>query len=82
MIRSKLLTKAAVGLVAAGLPLGAAFALAAPASAGPDVCVAGPWGYAYACVDTPGWVDYWYDDGPKGPPPWARGHGPHGPHGR
>ncbi len=78
---SKLLKKAAIGLIAAGLPVGAAFTLAAPASAGPDVCAAGPWGYAYACIDTPGWVDYWYD-GPKGPPPWARGHGPHGPHGR
>lgn len=75
----KLLKKAAVGIGALAVPLGVAIGGAAPASAGPDICVGGPWGYAYACVDTPGWVD-WYD-GPKGPPPWARGQGPHGPHG-
>jgi len=66
---SKMLRKAAVGIGAAAVPLGIAVAGAGPASADPGVCVSGPWGYAYACVDTPGWVD-WYD-GPR----WRGGHG-------
>ncbi|WP_193044131.1 hypothetical protein [Mycolicibacterium baixiangningiae] len=73
MFRSTALKAAAVG-IAVALPVGAALAGAAPASASPDVCVSGPYGFAYACVDTPRWVD-WYDDGPRG-----RGHG-HGKHG-
>jgi hypothetical protein len=67
VIRSKRLRKAIIGLVAAAVPAGMAVAGAAPASAGPGVCVGGPFGYAYACVDTPGWVD-WYD-GPR----WRHG---------
>jgi hypothetical protein len=73
VIRSTMLKKAALRLVAAALPLGMAIAGAAPASAGPDVCVSGPYGYAYACIDTPGWVD-WYD-GPRGRGHWKHGHG-------
>lgn len=71
MIRSKLLRTAVIGLGAMAVPLGVAVVGAAPASAGPDVCVGGPFGYAYACVDAPGWVDPWYDDGPR----WRHGHG-------
>lgn len=66
---SKLTRAAAIGLGALAVPVGIAVAGAAPASAGPDVCVSGPLGYAYACVDTPGWGG-WYGDGPR----W-RGHG-------
>lgn len=76
MIRSNLLRKAVLGLSVAALPFGAAVVIAAPASAGPDVCVGGPLGYAYACVDTPGWAG-WYD-GPRGRGHWKHGHG----HGR
>ena len=89
VIRSGMLERALVAVGAAALPLALAVGGAAPASADPDICVGGPWGYAYACIDTPGWADYWYDDGwygggPKGPPGWKPGHGPpgHGPHGR
>jgi hypothetical protein len=69
MIRSKLMRAAVVGLGAVAVPVSVAVIGAAPASAGPDVCVSGPLGYAYACVDTPGWVQPWYDG-----PGW-RGHG-------
>ncbi|MEE6164779.1 MULTISPECIES: hypothetical protein [unclassified Mycolicibacterium] len=65
---SKLTRAAAIGLGALVVPVGISVAGAAPASAGPDVCVSGPFGYAYACVDTPGWGRW--DDGPR----W-RGHG-------
>jgi hypothetical protein len=64
-----MLKTVALSIAAAALPVGVALAGAAPASAGPDVCVSGPYGFAYACVDTPNWVN-WYDDGPRG-----RGHG-------
>ena len=40
--------------------MGIAVAGAVPASANPDVCVNGPFGYTYACVEAPGWVD-WHD---------------------
>lgn len=76
MIRAKLLKTMAMGIGAAALPVGVALAGAAPASAGPDVCVSGPYGFAYACVDTPGWVE-WYDDGPRGR---GNGHWKHGHH--
>lgn len=50
---------------------------AGQATAGPDICVSGPYGFAYACVNTPNWVG-WH----PGPPPghWKHPHGP-GPHG-
>lgn len=65
--------KVALVATAAVVPLGASVVIAAPASAGPDVCVGGPFGYAYACVDTPGWVDW--RDGPRGRGHWKHGHG-------
>lgn len=66
----------ALTIGAAALPVGVALAGAAPAAAGPDVCVSGPYGYAYACVDTPAWIN-WHDDGPRGRGhggPWKHGH--------
>lgn len=71
MIRSKLARKAIVGVVAAAVPLGLGVATAAPAAAGPEVCVTGPYGYATACIEAPGWVD-WRDGPPRG-----RGHWKH-----
>lgn len=76
MIRSSVLRRAVLGAAVAALPFGAAVVVAAPASAGPDVCVGGPFGYAYACVDAPRWGD-WYDDGPRGRGHWKHGHGRH-----
>ncbi|MDV3129880.1 hypothetical protein M1247_33585 [Mycobacterium sp. 21AC1] len=70
MISSKLKRAAVVGLGTLAVPVGIAVAGAAPASAGPELCVSGPYGYAQACVEGPGWVRPWYDDGPR----W-RGHG-------
>jgi hypothetical protein len=75
VIRLKILGKAATGLGAVAVPLGIAVAGAAPASANPDVCVNGPFGYAHACVQTPGWVGwpgYWYD-GPRWHGGWGHG---------
>ncbi len=70
MIRSKLMRAAAVGLGALAVPVGVAVAGAAPASAGPNICATGPYGYVQACVEGPGWG--WYDNGPR----WhGRGHG-------
>ena len=63
----------AASLSALTVASGIAAAGAAPASADPEVCVDGPFGYAYACVRGPGWVDwpgYWEDD--QG---WHRGWG-------
>lgn len=70
-MRSKLMRAAAVGLGALAVPVGVAVAGAAPASAGPEVCATGPYGYVQACVEGPGW-GRWYNDGPR----WhGRGHG-------
>ena len=52
------LTKAVVGLGAAALPVVFVVAGAGQAAADPGVCVSGPWGYASACVNGPGWVDW------------------------
>lgn len=71
MIRSKLMRALVVGAGAVAVPMSVAVIGAAPASAGPDLCVSGPYGYAYACVEGPGWVRPWVDPGPG----W-RGHGP------
>lgn len=71
MIRSKLVRHAVLGLGALAVPFGiGVVGTASPASA--DPCISGPYGVAYACVDTPGWVD-WYD-GPRGRGHW-KGHG-------
>jgi hypothetical protein len=44
----------------AALAVSATFSLAGAgqAAAKPGVCVSGPWGYAQACVEGPGWVDW------------------------
>ena len=70
MIRSKLARKAAVGVVAAAVPLSLGFVGASPAAAGPEVCVSGPYGYASACVEAPGWVD-WHN-GHRGNGHWKK----------
>jgi len=72
----KILVKIVAGLGAVAASLGIAVAGAGPASADPDLCVSGPFGYAYACVQTPGWVGvpgYWYDGPRHGG--WGHGHG-------
>ncbi|MEV0672576.1 hypothetical protein [Mycobacterium sp. NPDC050441] len=69
-MRSKLKKVAAIGLGTLAVPVGVAVAAAAPASAGPDICATGPYGYVQACVEGPGWVRPWYGDGWHG-----RGHG-------
>jgi len=55
---SGILGKAAVGLGAVAVPLVFAVAGAGQAPADPGVCVSGPWGYASACINGPGWVDW------------------------
>jgi hypothetical protein len=67
---SQILGKTAVGLGAVAVPVVFAVAGAEQASAGPGICVSGPFGYAYACVDTPGWVG-WY--GPHWDGGWDNG---------
>ncbi|MFV8049473.1 hypothetical protein [Mycobacterium sp. 48b] len=70
-MRSKLKKVAAIGLGTLAVPVGVAIAGAAPASAGPEICATGPYGYVSACVEGPGW-GRWYDNGPR----WhGRGHG-------
>ena len=74
---SRLFAKTMVALGAVAVPLGIALAGAGQASADPDVCVGGPFGYAYACVNTPGWAGWydgpnWYDNGWRG---HDHGHG-------
>ncbi len=73
MIRSKILGKTAAGLFAVVTPLGIAVGGAASASADPGLCVNGPFGYAQACVQAPGWVG-WYD-GPQWRGGWGHGDG-------
>ena len=68
MIRSNLKRAVAIGLGTLAVPVGIAVVGAAPASAGPELCATGPYGYVSACVEAPGWG--WYDNGPR----W-RGHG-------
>lgn len=75
MTRSKLLKRATAGVAAFAVPLGMAIAGPAPASADPNVCVSGPYGYAYACVDAPGWVNWNPPKHWKGPKKHWRGHG-------
>ncbi|OFB35974.1 hypothetical protein BA059_26650 [Mycolicibacterium sp. (ex Dasyatis americana)] len=69
-MRSKLKKVAAIGLGTLAVPVGVAVAAAAPASAGPEICATGPYGYVSACVEGPGW-GRWHN-GPR----WhGRGHG-------
>ena len=55
---SGILGKTAVGLGAVAVPVVFAVAGAGQASADPGICVSGPWGYASACINRPGWVDW------------------------
>lgn len=71
MIRQKVKRTAAIALGALVVPVGIAVAGAAPASADPNLCVSGPFGYAYACVDGPDWG--WHDNGWHGRGHW-KGH--------
>ncbi|HZN80968.1 MAG TPA: hypothetical protein VFC01_14980 [Mycobacterium sp.] len=69
MSSSGILGKMAAGLGAVAVPVVFAVAGAGQASADPGVCVTGPWGFASACINGPGWVDWspqWnggWDDG-------------------
>jgi hypothetical protein len=77
MSSSRILRKAAAGLGALAVPVVFAVAGAGQASAdnGPGACVSGPFGYASACLNWPGWVDW-------GVPYWGGWHdGWHGDHG-
>jgi len=69
----KILVTAAAGLFALFASLGIAAAVAMPASADPDTCVSGPFGYVDACVQAPGWIPWyggpWWHDG------WGNGDG-------
>ena len=86
---SGILGKTAAGLGAAAVPVVFAVAGAGQASADPGICVSGPWGYASACINGPGWVD-WNPGLNWGPPgqvknAWCPGNPPGhwkgGPHG-
>ena len=55
---SGILGKTAAGLGAAAVPVVFAVAGAGQASADPGICVNGPWGFASACVNGTGWVDW------------------------
>ena len=55
---SKMLGKTAVGLGAVAVPVVFALAGAGQASADPGFCVTGPFGYASACLNAPGWVNW------------------------
>ena len=68
---SGILGKAAMGLGAVALPVVLAVAGAGQASADPGWCVSGPFGYASACLNTPGWVD----GGPHWNGGWDNGWG-------
>ncbi len=58
MTWSVILGKTAAGLGAVAAPVVFAVIGAGQASADPGVCVNGPWGYASACINEPGWVDW------------------------
>ena len=68
---SGILGKTAVGLGAVAMPVVFAVAGAGQASADPGICVSGPWGYASACINGPGWVDW----GPHWNGGWDNGWG-------
>jgi hypothetical protein len=70
---SGILGKTAVGLGAVAVPVVFAVTGAGQASADPGFCVSGPFGYASACLNTPGWIG-WY--GPHWDGGWDNGwHG-------
>jgi hypothetical protein len=64
VISAKMLWNASLGIGVVAMPLIIGVAGAAPASADPGLCVTGPFGYAQACVEVPGWHGDWYD-GPR-----------------
>lgn len=72
MTQMKRLGKLAVGVGVVAVPIGIATAGAGSASADPGLCVNGPYGYAQACVDVPGWYNGWYD-GPRWRDGWHGG---------
>ena len=70
MTCSAILGKTAAALGAVAVPMVLAVAGAGHASADPGICVNGPFGVASACVNGPGWIDWWrphwnggWDDG-------------------
>ena len=79
MIWLNVFRRAALGLAAASVPAVFAVTGAGQASAAPDICVSGPWGYVNTCVDVPrvhvpGVQVYYNDDrGPRHP--HGHGHG-------
>ena len=77
MTWSERLGLTAAGFGAVAVPVMFAVAGAGQASADPAISVNGPWGYASACVNGPGWVDWgphwnggwhdgWGDDNDQG----------------
>lgn len=58
MTWSGILKKTAAGLGAVTVSVVLAVAGAGQASADPGICVTGPWGWASACVNGPGWVNW------------------------
>ena len=79
MKSARMLRAAVVGLGAVAVPVVIGVAGTAPASADPGLCVTGPFGYAQACVDVPGWHGGWYDGPRWRSGGWGHGHG-HGDH--
>ena len=73
MNRWKNLGIIATGLGALAVPIGVSVAGAGSATADPGLCVNGPFGYAQACVDGPGWNNGWYD-GPRWRGGWDGDH--------
>ena len=78
---SKILVNVAVTLGAVAVPVTIAVIGAAPSSADGGLCVSGPFGYAQACINLPGWYapglyygPYWNGGG------WHPGHGGNGWH--
>lgn len=80
MISRKMIRRSVVFVGALAASAGFALAGASQASADPELCVTGPYGYVTTCADVP-IVDVWYD-GPRGPWDWdgKPGRGPHGHH--
>lgn len=74
MTRLKILKKLTAGIGLVAVPMGIALAGAGQASAddGDGLCVSGPFGWAHACVEGPGWYDGWYGG------PWWGGGWHHG----
>jgi hypothetical protein len=74
MTWSGILGKTAAGMGAVAVPVVFAVAGAGQASADPGICVNGPWGFTSACVNGPGWIDWWRPHWDGG---WDGGWGQH-----